>query len=398
MSRSGRPTRKASEAREGAAQHGKPREASSRHIRSSVECMLWGKASGRCEFCNKALWKSSVTQEPVNTAQKAHIYSFSNTGPRGRSGIALEDLNGLDNLMLVCHECHRKIDQDADGGRYTVAMLRRMKGEHERRIERVTGIASNRRSHVLLYGANVGDHSGPLNYRDAAPALFHGRYPAEDQPLAFSTVNSAYTDSESAYWEVESENLRRKYDRSVRERVVSGDITHLSVFALAPQPLLILLGTLLGDIVPCDVYQRHREPPSWEWPAEPAMQPFEVRRPATSNTPAIVMAFSGTVTDDRVTAVLGADASIWTVTVSTPHNDLVKSPQQLSQLRAFLRPLLDEIKARHGQSTPLHVFPVMPVSAAIELGRLRTPKADMPWQIYDQVNKRGGFISALSIP
>jgi len=34
----------------------------------------------------------------------------------------------------------------------------------------------------------------------------------------------------------------------------------------------------------------------------------------------------------------------------------------------------------------------------VEFGRVRMPKADMPWLIYDQVNARGGFIPALSIP
>lgn len=39
----------------------------------------------------------------------------------------------------------------------------------------------------------------------------------------------------------------------------------------------------------------------------------------------------------------------------------------------------------------------MPVATAIELGRVRMPKADMPWRIYDQVNDSGGFIPALEI-
>jgi len=63
-----------------------------------------------------------------------------------------------------------------------------------------------------------------------------------------------------------------------------------------------------------------------------------------------------------------------------------------------MRPLLDRIKARHGQNTALHIFPAASVAVAVELGRVRMPKADMPWRIYDQVNSRGGFVPALSIP
>lgn len=362
--------------------------------------MLWGRAAGRCEFagCNKPLWKSSVTQEQVNLAQKAHIYAFSSRGPRGHFGFADRDLNNLRNLLLVCHECHKKIDDKRDGGRYTAELLHRMKAEHEQRIERVTGIAIGKRSHILPYGANIGDHSSPLSYQEAAPALFPARYPASDTPLDLGTVNSSFVDRDDAFWTVEAASLDAKFRQRVRERQATGELEHLSVFALAPQPLLILLGTLLSDIVPAEVYQRHREPPSWQWPATASSVPLEVRRPTTtSGPPALVIALSATVTNGRITRILGENASIWTLTVPTPHNDLIKSPDDLRRLRSVLRLLFDEIKTIHGETATLHVFPVCAVSVAIEFGRVRMPKADMPWQIYDEVKARGGFIPALAI-
>lgn len=371
-----------------------------RYVPRNVQCLLWGRAAGRCQFsgCNKPLWKSTVTQEQVNTAQKAHIYSFSSEGPRGHAVASSSQLNGLGNLMLVCHQCHRKIDGEPDGGRYAAALLQAMKAEHEARVERVTGIAPSRKSHVLLYGANVGDHSSPLNYQEAAAALFPIRYPAADVPIELSTISSSFSDRDTEFWQVEAENLRRKFSHRVRERQAVGDIDHLSVFAVAPQPLLILLGTLLGDIVPVDVYQRHREPTSWNWPSTSTTPAFVVQEPAAATRiPALVLALSATVTQDRIAAVLGRETSIWTVTVPTPHNDVVRAPEQLAHLRSLLRPMLDRIKAEHGQSTLLHVFPVAPLSAAIEFGRVRMPKAEMPWRIYDQVNALGGFVPALDI-
>jgi hypothetical protein len=109
------------------------------------------------------------------------------------------------------------------------------------------------------------------------------------------------------------------------------------------------------------------------------------------------LALSAPVTNDRITAVLGPDAAIWRVTVDRPHNDLIKSRANLSSFRTVTRALLDRIKECHGQTTTLHVFPVVGVSPAIELGRVRMPKAHMPWQIYDQINARGGFVFALSL-
>jgi hypothetical protein len=78
-----------------------------RYVPQHVQCMLWGKAAGRCEFagCNTPLWKSPVTQEQVNIAQKAHIYSFSSDGPRGNIGISRDQLRDIGNLILV--DCRR---------------------------------------------------------------------------------------------------------------------------------------------------------------------------------------------------------------------------------------------------------------------------------------------------
>jgi SMODS-associated and fused to various effectors sensor domain len=373
----------------------------SRRVVGSVQNMLWGRAAGRCEFagCNKPLWKSSVTQEPVNIAQKAHIYAFSAKGPRGRGHIPQALLNGVDNLMLVCHECHQKIDHRRDGGRYKGRLLQQMKAAHEDRIHRVTGISPSRKSHILLYGANIGEHGSPLVYDEAASALFPRRYPATDAPILLSVVNSPSSDRDADYWSSESTTLERAFGHAVQERIKHGDIRHLSVFALAPQPLLVLLGVLLGDITDVDVYQRRREPATWEWATQRPRTSFRVEEPTNRDgVPALVLALSATITSDRITSVLGDGVSIWRLTTETPHNDLITSREQLVELRRLMRTLLDRIKAVHGQTTPVHLFPAVPVSVAVELGRVRMPKADSPWRLYDQINARGGFVDALSIP
>jgi hypothetical protein len=274
-----------------------------------------------------------------------------------------------------------------------------MKAAHEQRIERVTGISPEKTSHVLLYGANIGEHRSPLNYSETTPALFPDRYPASDRAIELSVHNSSLSDRDAGFWANEAADLCRKFDRHIRAPLAEGVIRHLSVFAIAPQPLLILLGTLLGDIVPSDVYQRHREPPSWEWPSESPTPAFELRRPASlGGPPVLVFELSATVSAERIHRVLGADASIWSITVPSPHNDVTKSRRQVSEFRALLRTVLDQIKAAHGQRTVLHVFPAMSVALAVEVGRVRMPKADIPWQIYDQVNALGGFVPALALP
>jgi hypothetical protein len=309
-----------------------------------------------------------------------------------------EDLNSIDNLILVCHECHRKIDAAVDGGRYPASLLQEMKREHERRIELVTGIDPTRKSNILLYGANIGEHSAPLNFAGAATAMFPYRYPASDHAISLGLHNSAVSDRDEQFWFTERENLEKQFARRVRDRIADCEIVHLSAFSLAPQPLLIHLGTLLCDIIPCDVYQLHREPQTWVWPSGAENPGYMIRKPQSkTGKAALVLSLSATIDVNRVTSVLGEDASIWVITVQTPHNDLMKSREQLADLRSVLRRVFDQIKFAHGQSAILHIFPAAPVSACLEVGRVRMPKADMPWQLYDQVNPLGGFVPALSI-
>jgi hypothetical protein len=141
-----------------------------------------------------------------------------------------------------------------------------------------------------------------------------------------------------------------------------------------------------------------REPQGWKWADETRDINFIVNRPPqASGAPALVLSLSATITPDRVRKVLGAEASIWEMTLPVPHNDWLGTRNQLRAFREAMRPLLDQIKAIHGQTTGLHIFPAMPVATAIELGRVRMPKADMPWCIYDQVNDSDGFVPGLEL-
>jgi len=110
-----------------------------------------------------------------------------------------------------------------------------------------------------------------------------------------------------------------------------------------------------------------------------------------------VISLSDHIAPSRITAVLGEAVSIWELTIERPHNDFLRSKEQLSQFRKTVRQLIVDIGKEHGKHTPLAIFPAMPVACAIDLGRVRMPKADGPWIIYDQNNECKKFIRALEI-
>lgn len=358
-----------------------------RHIKQGVERELWARAAGRCEFsgCNKLLYKSSVTQESVNIAQKAHIYSFSENGPRGWGPFKwnLSTVNDISNLMLMCHECHKKIDQYNDGGRYPADMLIKWKSEHEQRVEIVTGIQSDKKTHLVLYGANIGSEKSIIEYCKCAEAIFPNWYPASERPITLS-MNSELKDKDPTYWQAESNHLYQSYERYIAPLISQDECKHYSIFALAPQPLLIQLGALHTDKISVETYQLHREPKDWRWQEAPENADYIINVPNEFNgIPALVISLSDRVVHERITRVLGDDVTIWEITVSNPNNDFLKSREQLVLFRKHMREMMVDIKAKHGNTTPLHIFPVMPVSCSVELGRIRMPKAEMPWIIYD---------------
>lgn len=372
-----------------------------RHIKKEVERELWARAAGRCQFngCNILLYKSSVTQESVNLAQKAHIYSFSKNGPRGWGPFTLnkKGLNDINNLMLMCHGCHKKIDQDTSEIRYSAELLIGWKHEHEQRIEIVTGIKSDKKTHVILYGANIGSEKSPVNYYSCVGAMFPHWYPASERPEILSMV-SELKDSSADYWQAESNHLYKSYERKIAPLIEQDNCKYFSIFALAPQPLLIQLGALLTDKISVETYQLHREPKGWLWQKSPKDFDFIIHRPSDfSGHTVLLISLSDNVSRDRITRILGDEVSIWEITIENPNNDFMKSKEQLSLFRKYLRQLMVEIKQKHGNDTPLNIFPVMPISCAIELGRVRMPKADMPWIIYDHDIGKQEFVKSIEI-
>ena len=369
------------------------------YIPESVKIRLWGKAAGHCQYdgCNQPLWIDTLTQSQFNSAYIAHIIADKPTGPRGDAILSEQLKADITNLMLLCDVHHRQIDiADVDG--CPVELLRSMKERHEQRIELVTSLGPDRQSHVVLYGANIGTHNAPLSLNKAAKAMLPDLYPAEPHPIALGLSNSSIQDRDAIYWAAESAHLSNLVSQQVKPRLAQGQVEHLSIFALAPQPLLMKLGHLLCDIPAGEVYQLHREPPDWCWQPDPADFDLVITEPKQfDGPPALVFSLSATVNDDRIEAVLPG-ANIWKLASSEQNNDFLKGRGQARLFRQQVRLLLDRIKAAHGEQATLHLFPAMPVALAVDFGRVIMPKADLKMQIYDQNQALGGFVPALTIP
>lgn len=369
-------------------------------IPQKIQSALWAKAAGRCQYraCNEDLVGDLISgREDATFGFIAHIVGDSVEGPRGDPVRSPLLARALENLMLMCARHHKLIDVvDVPG--HPEAVLLAMKAEHEGRMQVVTSIDEDRASHVVRFGANIGDNEALVSTRAIFAALPPDHHPASGQTIDLELLGSSYRDDEPAYWIFQRDNLRRQFDAKVRGRVERQEVRHLSVFALAPQPLLVELGRLLCDIVPASVRQRHREPATWTWQADQPRIAFTVSPPPAgkAGTVALKLGVSATIADERIAKVLGEDVAIWSVNAENPHNDILRSPEDQVAFRQLMRSLFDRIKTAHGEDALLHVFPAMPASLAVELGRVWMPKADLAMKIYDN-NRAVGFLPTLTL-
>lgn len=368
------------------------------YIPLKTRLRLWGKSAGRCQYrgCNEQLWYDPLTKVEFNTSYVAHIVADSPDGPRGDEARSKELSEDIENLMLMCDIHHRLIDKE-QVDEHSEELLLEMKAEHENKMDLLTSLTEDMESHVLLYGANIGANQTILNMNKAVQAMLPTRYPAEKTPIELSLVNSSFKDNEPLYWQIERENLNRLFNEKVKPRLQSG-INHISVFSMAPQPLLVELGRLITDIQAAEIYQPHRTPKNWKWEKHPKEMKYEIIRPDFhSDTVALNISLSGTIDNSRIRDVLGQDVSIWTITIQEPYNDYLRSREQMDIFMREFRKLLDVIKKEHGQHNTIHIFPAAPVAISVEIGRAWMPKADLPLKLYDQNKNDNKFEYALEI-
>lgn len=360
--------------------------------------LLWVRAGGNCQYegCNKNLSQDIVTKRNFNSAYIAHIVADVANGPRGCATRSPQLGDDISNLMLLCDTHHRLVDKIDEAG-HPESKLVKMKQEHENRITRLTAMAPGMHSHMVIYKANIGQNAPVLTYESLRDYLLPTHYPADDRVIDLSLTNSPQRDKDAAFWQTELDVQEKHFNEKLKGRLQQQEITHLSLFALAPIPLLMKLGVLLNDIQHVRVHQPVRTPKTWRLTDALDQVAYTVSHTAgAGSNVALNISLSATITPDRIHNVLGQDAHIYTLTIAQPFNDFLKNNIHLEDFSKEVRKLLDQIKAKHGNQA-LHIFPAMPVATAVEFGRVWMPKADMPLHIYDENTATGGFSKAIHI-
>lgn len=101
-------------------------------ILGSVRKILWAKSGNKCAFCEKELIK---TQFGVTTicGEECHIVSPKPNGPRHKK---LDNYDTIDNLILLCQEHHKMIDDNPE--KFSEEFLKDLKIKHEAKLKGCT--------------------------------------------------------------------------------------------------------------------------------------------------------------------------------------------------------------------------------------------------------------------
>ncbi len=352
----------------------------SREIKPSTERMLWGVSAGVCEFggCTNKLFSHHVTKENVNLSEKAHIYAFSAGGKRPSLLRFTPKINDIDNLMLVCERCHKLID--SEDTEYSAEQLMTMKKEHEDRIGLLSSIKPDLQSEIVIYNANIANSSLKISDYAAKSAVIPKRYPARANPINFSPDLKIY-DNETNYWQIMEQHLEREwvqYEPILRDK-------HISLFAIAPQPLLFKLGMLMNRNYNVEVRQSQGAIDNWNWRCDRQTANIGVDiLPEISPEDDVVVTFELTakLSEEELRAEFGR-GTIYRITTPSCDSGIIKSWRDLRAVIDEYRKVLNTIRETKGQNITIKLVPIAPVSVSIEAGR-KTMKGDPAIVIFDR--------------
>lgn len=370
-----------------------------RNIPQLSRLILFVKAGGICEFdgCNKFLLEHHVTLTEGNFAQMAHIVAFQPDGPRGNSAPRPENINETSNLMLLCPECHKLIDDDP--AKFTVRTLQEYKERHERHIRYVASLSPEMKTHLLVFTANIGDQAVYIPFGQMLEAV-SPRYPMSRTGTIID-LTQLHIDS-TASLSAARETVERKIKNLYETGGEAETIKHLSVFALGPIPLLIYLGTLLSNKIATDFFQRHRDAENWTWKEsnEDVRYQFKSIRSGTNlQNVAVILSLSGTITSRNLPNEIDGTYYIYELTLDgkTPDPTFLRTKRDLEGFRVAYQSGLGAIMQKHGMLKSLHVFPAVPAPIAILCGRELLPKVHPELLVYDFDKSKVGFNFQLKV-
>lgn len=357
---------------------------------------MWARTAGRCTICNRRLLGDSRTYlHSVLLAELAHnIGATDSSGsPRRKDDDGVADTEAEENLLLLCHDCHKIIDHRDHIDFFPPEKLREIKESFERRIEMVTENGGLTRTAALRVGCQIRGSLALASQREVAETLLAGNYLGlvETQRSGDFTCRIHGSASGRGFWDAAQQSIDDTL-ALVRQAIDSSDVEHISVFAIAPIPLLVYLGWLLDDKTPMRIFQKHRDQfVGWAWADQGEPIEFEVlgagHNPDDRNTEHVV--FMCAITSEVNANTLPdeiADAPRIEIRPldASPDPNLMSHEQSLSKFAIQWRAALTAAESQYPNAKRWHLVASAPITVAIESGRALMRDVHPPVTVYER--------------
>jgi hypothetical protein len=350
------------------------------NVPGPVRERVWGRSAARCVLCAKWLIDETEYWHAISTGQIAHNVAAENgpKAPRGDSALDSKQRAEADNLLLLCGDCHRKVDSPDLVEKYTVQFLTEKKAEHERWVRDVTDFARLRPAIVVRMTGTVRGTRSPASkeqigeaLRDAGLTGMHA-----DSRTGMFDITSFDEETDSWTWDAARKQIDVQMEK-VRDAVAAGDASVLAIFALAPIPMLVYLGAALDDKTETVLFRRDRSdgPDAWTWPesdAEPTTFDLDASQADSGASDVVVFVdVTAKVAAERVPGHLASAPHVRLSVSSGPSADAIASRTDLASFARTWRDLLSIVEAKFPNAQRLHILAAVPTTVAVTMGRHR---------------------------
>jgi hypothetical protein len=328
--------------------------------------------------CRVELFAEATGYDPIVViGEIAHVAAASDGGPRSAPQLSSVLRNDYENLILLCQNCHARIDGQAIF--YSVERLKDIKQAHEAWVR--ASLPERGRSRTGWTALVLrGDH--PLDVATIDESL------VPDFIIDIPQVLQVPTDTSD--WQAVDKELAAK-----ARQLLSGDDAfdrRIAIFPIAPVSSCLSLGYHLTSRPNVRLFQHHRDERTWAWPkrhvpADDIVVSGLEGTPSDCDAATFVFHLSATVTDDvltETTAPLGCRVDF---RVANPATTWLQHPEQLKWASLEARRAFERAMQLFPHARIWHLFYAGPAPIAVAIGQQINPTMYPPVQLYEYRHK-----------
>lgn len=337
--------------------------------------LLWGRAAGRCAMadCRVELFVTEDDYDPVCViGEMGHIAASSNDGPRAHLELDMRARDSYDNLILLCRNCHRKVDTLKVS--YPRERLLEIKANHEAWVRTALperGFTNLRWNVLRLQG------DFPFDPTTIAEALS----PDQDAGMLQISVSAAREP-----WSSIQENLKTQ----IHALIANSDAvaSRVAVFPLAPVSACVYAGYLLTNRLNVRGFQYHRDQATWIWPKNSEGLTMPVTAGPVGSTSAsaetlFLFELSARVDASATLEATGKDRAVYRCSVPDLSTGWLKSKAQLDELARKAREMFEAAAISYPNSSRWHIFYAGPAPGGVVVGQQLNPTMIPEVQLYE---------------